>query len=173
MLIAYGNLRGMKESGKLFAVPTYFFIVNMFVLLGVGIVARCHVGSLPQGATSGVEDMVPLGTHHGNGLFMGATVFVVLQGVRLGRRGRDRRRGDLQRRARVPAAGVEERPHDAGHHGLAARRHVPRPVDARRAHTRDAVRRRHADGDLAGRQVRLRRDRCGHVLFYACRPARC
>ena len=29
-LIACGNLRGVKESGKLFAVPTYFFIVNMF-----------------------------------------------------------------------------------------------------------------------------------------------
>ena len=33
-LIAYGNLRGVKESGKVFAVPTYFFIVNMLVLLG-------------------------------------------------------------------------------------------------------------------------------------------
>ena len=28
-IIAYGNLRGTKESGKLFALPTYFFIVNM------------------------------------------------------------------------------------------------------------------------------------------------
>ena len=35
-LIAYGNLRGVKESGQVFAVPTYFFMVNMFVLLGVG-----------------------------------------------------------------------------------------------------------------------------------------
>jgi amino acid transporter len=36
-LIAFGNLRGVKESGKVFAVPTYFFIVNMFVLLGIGL----------------------------------------------------------------------------------------------------------------------------------------
>ncbi|MGQ0833234.1 MAG: amino acid permease [Microthrixaceae bacterium] len=36
-LIAFGNLRGVKESGKIFAVPTYFFIVNMFVLLGLGL----------------------------------------------------------------------------------------------------------------------------------------
>src|SRR5436190_12032783 len=35
-LIAYGNLRGVRESGRLFAVPTYFFILNMIVLLGVG-----------------------------------------------------------------------------------------------------------------------------------------
>ena len=32
----------MKESGKLFAVPTYFFIVNMVVLLGVGVVKALH-----------------------------------------------------------------------------------------------------------------------------------
>jgi amino acid transporter len=37
-LIAYGNLRGVKESGKVFAVPTYFFIANMGVLLIVGLV---------------------------------------------------------------------------------------------------------------------------------------
>jgi amino acid transporter len=35
-LIAWGNLRGVRESGKLFAAPTYAFIVSMFVLLGVG-----------------------------------------------------------------------------------------------------------------------------------------
>jgi len=37
ILIAYGNLRGVKESGRIFAVPTYFFIVNMVVLLGIGL----------------------------------------------------------------------------------------------------------------------------------------
>lgn len=36
-LIAWGNLRGVKESGKLFAVPTYFFIVMMMVMLGIGL----------------------------------------------------------------------------------------------------------------------------------------
>src|SRR5438477_6343706 len=29
IVTAYGNLRGVRESGKVFAVPTYFFIVNM------------------------------------------------------------------------------------------------------------------------------------------------
>lgn len=37
LIIAYGNLRGVKESGRVFAVPTYFFIINMFALLAVGI----------------------------------------------------------------------------------------------------------------------------------------
>src|SRR4029078_6989509 len=28
ILIAFGNLRGVKESGRIFAIPTYFFLVN-------------------------------------------------------------------------------------------------------------------------------------------------
>jgi amino acid transporter len=43
--IAWGNLRGVRESGRMFAVPTYFFIVMMFVLLGVG-VYRALTGDL-------------------------------------------------------------------------------------------------------------------------------
>ena len=43
--IAWGNLRGVRESGRMFAVPTYLFIVMMFLLLGVGIV-RAFAGDL-------------------------------------------------------------------------------------------------------------------------------
>ena len=43
--IAWGNLRGVRESGRMFAVPTYYFIVMMFVLLGVGIY-RAMTGDL-------------------------------------------------------------------------------------------------------------------------------
>ena len=43
--------RGTKESGKIFAVPTYFFIVNMFILIGVGIVRTGHARRSPQGPT--------------------------------------------------------------------------------------------------------------------------
>ena len=78
LLIAYGNLRGMKESGKLFAVPTYFFIVNMGLLLGIGVVPDVRHVDLPKGPTN-AAGMVPLGTHHGTGFLMGASVFVVLK----------------------------------------------------------------------------------------------
>lgn len=44
-LIAWGNLRGVRESGRMFAMPTYFFIVMMFLLLGIGL-ARALTGSL-------------------------------------------------------------------------------------------------------------------------------
>jgi amino acid transporter len=38
IFIGLANLRGAKESGVLFAVPTYLFIVSLFVMIGVGIV---------------------------------------------------------------------------------------------------------------------------------------
>ena len=31
-----GNLRGIRESGRIFAVPTYFFVVSIFVLIAGG-----------------------------------------------------------------------------------------------------------------------------------------
>jgi amino acid transporter len=36
-LVTLANLRGMKESGQLFAIPTYLFVLSMFTLLGVGL----------------------------------------------------------------------------------------------------------------------------------------
>ncbi len=44
-IIAWGNLRGVRESGRIFAAPTYFFIVMMFLLLGIGIV-KAFIGDL-------------------------------------------------------------------------------------------------------------------------------
>lgn len=43
--IAWGNLRGVRESGRMFMVPTYFFVVMMFTLLGLG-VYRALTGNL-------------------------------------------------------------------------------------------------------------------------------
>jgi amino acid transporter len=36
-LVTLANLRGIKESGRIFAVPTYLFILSMFLLIGVGL----------------------------------------------------------------------------------------------------------------------------------------
>ncbi|HMT21131.1 MAG TPA: APC family permease, partial [Promineifilum sp.] len=46
------NLRGVKESGTVFAIPTYFFVVMMFLTLGVGFF-RWATGTL--GTVTGVE----------------------------------------------------------------------------------------------------------------------
>jgi amino acid transporter len=75
VLIAYGNLRGVRESGRVFAVPTYFFIASMAVLLAIGL-GRLLLGDLPT-ADHGQEGLLDFGSG-GSGLFMGASLFVVL-----------------------------------------------------------------------------------------------
>ena len=47
VVIALANLRGVKEAGILFALPTYAFVSSIFALIGVG-VTRCAVGGCPQ-----------------------------------------------------------------------------------------------------------------------------
>jgi amino acid transporter len=75
LLIAYGNLRGVRESGRIFAVPTYFFIGNMVLLLGLGM-WKLNLGSLPV-ASLDHAGLVSTGTA-GSGIFMGATLYIVL-----------------------------------------------------------------------------------------------
>jgi amino acid transporter len=76
VFIAYGNLRGVRESGRMFAAPTYFFIVTMIVLLGLGI-GRMLFGHLPVQSLH-KPGLVPIG-HAGGGFLQGATLFVVLR----------------------------------------------------------------------------------------------
>ncbi|CAB4614342.1 unannotated protein [freshwater metagenome] len=45
-IIAIGNLRGVKDSGKIFAIPTYAFLISMFLMIGVGIVKATLGGGL-------------------------------------------------------------------------------------------------------------------------------
>src|SRR3989440_11581723 len=71
VLIAFGNLRGVKESGRVFAVPTYFFIINMAVLLGVGAI-KWATGQLHAHPLNHLG-AVPVG-HGGGGLLYGASL---------------------------------------------------------------------------------------------------
>jgi amino acid transporter len=41
-IVTIGNLRGVKESGRIFSVPTYFFVVMMLALMAVGIFKQPH-----------------------------------------------------------------------------------------------------------------------------------
>ncbi len=47
VLVMLINLRGVKESGTTFAIPTYFFLIMMFVTVGIGI-GRYLTGTLGQ-----------------------------------------------------------------------------------------------------------------------------
>jgi amino acid transporter len=77
LLLAYGNLRGIREAGRVFAIPTYFFIANMVVLIVWG-AYRAVAGSLHAHPIAGVPGSVHVGTS-GNGLLLGAGIFVVLR----------------------------------------------------------------------------------------------
>ena len=76
LLISYANLRGMKEAGRIFAVPVYSFIIMLTVLIVTGVVREIF-WSLPQYDSQHIVGSVPV--HHGNGLIMGATVLVLLR----------------------------------------------------------------------------------------------
>jgi amino acid transporter len=47
LLVMLINLRGVRESGTIFAVPTYVFVVSMLALIGIGI-GRAVIGVPPQ-----------------------------------------------------------------------------------------------------------------------------
>jgi amino acid transporter len=49
-LLTLGNLRGIRESGNIFAVPTYFFVVSIALLLGAGLYRYLIGGIVPVDA---------------------------------------------------------------------------------------------------------------------------
>jgi amino acid transporter len=74
-IIAFGNLRGVKESGRVFAVPTFFFMGMMVILLGVGLFEMLN-GNLPH-ASLHAKGLEEFGSPE-DGIFYGATLYVVL-----------------------------------------------------------------------------------------------
>ena len=77
-IIAFGNLKGVKDSGKVFAVPTYFFVVMMILMLVIGIFKVFH-GGLDQQDISNVKGAIEVGKEGNVNLFLyGATLYVVL-----------------------------------------------------------------------------------------------
>jgi amino acid transporter len=76
IVIAWGNLRGVRESGKLFAVPTYFFIFNMAVLIGLGVFKAMN-GSLARANYAHATGLMHVGSR-GTGLLAGASLALVL-----------------------------------------------------------------------------------------------
>jgi amino acid transporter len=76
LLMAYGNLRGIREASRMFAFPTYFFICSLGLVIVAGLV-RAALGRLPVHPLH-VPGVVPIG-HPGRGLLMGASVFIVLR----------------------------------------------------------------------------------------------
>jgi amino acid transporter len=56
-LIAYGNLLGVRESGRIFAAPTFVFIASLFLTCGLGmyqvLTGHLHASSIDQQVQNG------------------------------------------------------------------------------------------------------------------------
>jgi amino acid transporter len=50
-LLTVGNLRGIRESGQIFAVPTYFFVVSILTLVAVGLYRSTTGSVIPVGSS--------------------------------------------------------------------------------------------------------------------------
>ncbi len=74
-LIAVGNLRGVKESGRVFAVPTYAFFFSMVSLIIFGICRLVFGGLEPISKLP--ADHIPV-AGMGGGPIMAASIFLVL-----------------------------------------------------------------------------------------------
>lgn len=76
LLMCFANLRGLREAGVRFAVPTYAFVVMVAGMILIG-VARELFGNLPTYDSQHIAGAVPV--HQGSGLVMGATVLILLR----------------------------------------------------------------------------------------------
>ncbi len=76
VLICAANLRGLRQSGRIFAITTYSFVVMIALTIVVGLVREIFWG-LPKYNPAHIVGAVPV--HQGGGLVMGATVLVVLR----------------------------------------------------------------------------------------------
>ncbi|MEB4211220.1 APC family permease [Mycobacterium sp. 94-17] len=76
IIIGVANLRGLRQSGRLFATITYSFVVMITLTIVVGVIREIFWG-LPKFNPHHIAGVVPV--HHGGGLIMGATVLVLLR----------------------------------------------------------------------------------------------
>jgi amino acid transporter len=54
LLLAWGNLRGIREAGRIFAIPTYLYVTTMGMMVLVGVI-RVMTGSIDKVTYSAVE----------------------------------------------------------------------------------------------------------------------
>jgi amino acid transporter len=81
VLLMWGNLRGIREAGKIFAVPTYLYILSLggVVIYGIWRVAFGHVGPISYDPASSVGLVGPEG-----GVVTTVSLFLILHAFSAG-----------------------------------------------------------------------------------------
>lgn len=78
LLMLFANLRGIREAGSFFAIPTYFYVASLSLVIVTGLVKAAlgglHAQPLPGAAALGY----PIG-HQTQGWLMGLGVFYILK----------------------------------------------------------------------------------------------
>jgi amino acid transporter len=81
IVLTYGNLRGIREAGRTFALPTYLFIASVGSLVVIGVVravlGQLHAHAIPH--LTGYNRPVSLGSHGSSSLLLAASVFIILK----------------------------------------------------------------------------------------------
>ena len=75
-LLLWGNLRGIREAGRTFAFPTYFYVAMVGLVVVVGLI-KAATGGLPV-LDVHAKGAVGLG-QPGGGLLQGASLFIILR----------------------------------------------------------------------------------------------
>ncbi len=75
LILTFVNLRGVKEAGLVFVIPSYLFIFSMLLVFGFGLF-RYFTGTLPSYQTD-TEGLVPIG--ESQGLLSVAAVLLILK----------------------------------------------------------------------------------------------
>jgi amino acid transporter len=76
LIMCFANLRGLREAGAPFALPTYLFVGMVSLTIVVGVI-REFFGGLPLLDPAHTDGAVAV--QHGSGLIMGATILIVLR----------------------------------------------------------------------------------------------
>ena len=77
LLMCFGNLRGLKEAGRSFAVPTYLFAGAVILMIVVGLI-REVMGNLQKVDPATLHGAYHLGSSS-DGLISGAMIFILLR----------------------------------------------------------------------------------------------
>jgi amino acid transporter len=77
LLMCFGNLRGIREAGKSFALPTYLFSGSVLLMIAFGL-AREVFGSLPTQNIHALHGTYPVGSGT-EGLIAFAAIFTLLR----------------------------------------------------------------------------------------------